>query len=55
MNAVKLLNLAPMMIMVAFLAYSGYSIHASRGRSGRGPVSPGEGPGRRGARHRHGR
>jgi hypothetical protein len=29
MNAVKLLNLAPMLIMGAFLAYSGYSIHAS--------------------------
>jgi hypothetical protein len=31
MNAVKLLNAAPLLIMVAFLAYAGYSIHASAG------------------------
>ena len=29
MNAAKLIKLAPMLILVAFLAYAGYSIHAS--------------------------
>jgi len=31
MTAVKLLKAAPLLIMVAFLAYAGYSIHASAG------------------------
>ncbi len=31
MTTAKLINLAPMLIMVTFLAYAGYSIHASAG------------------------